>query len=95
MQMLKHANAVQILQRAMRHGRKARKQLKEMKSRMLRRNTQLALSQNGFLDIVADIMENTMFNLMQEASFGEFDVSAEPVKFMMNKNSGSNTTNGA
>ena len=45
----------------------------------------MMLLQPDFKDIVTDIMHNTMFNLMQEASFGEFPVNAEPLRFAIKK----------
>lgn len=45
----------------------------------------LLLLQPDFKDMVTDIMHNTMFNLMQEASFGEFPVNAEPLRFAIKR----------
>ena len=45
----------------------------------------LLATEDGFKEIVSDIMHNTIFNLMQEASFGEFPVNAEPLRFAIVK----------
>jgi hypothetical protein len=39
--------------------------------------------QDEFVGIVADVLRNTMSNLMQEALHDEFQLDAEPMKFMM------------
>lgn len=44
-----------------------------------------------FLDILQDILRNTMFNLIQEASFGEFVIDSEPLHFMSPKGEVGNT----
>ncbi len=41
----------------------------------------LAMQQEGFLDITAEILRNTFYNLMQEAAFQEFPITAEPLQF--------------
>jgi len=41
----------------------------------------LAMRQQGFPEIVAEIMRNTFYNLMQEAAFSEFAITAEPLQF--------------
>jgi cilia- and flagella-associated protein 65 len=42
---------------------------------------QLALSQPHFCSLTAEILRNTMYNLMQEASFDEFPITAAPLTF--------------
>jgi hypothetical protein len=42
-----------------------------------------AMLEDGFLELAADIMRNTVLNLMQEATYGEFNILAEPIKFML------------
>ena len=37
----------------------------------------------GFLEIVGDILRNTMFNIMQEAVHEEFMIESEPHKFVV------------
>jgi hypothetical protein len=39
------------------------------------------LRDGTFLDLAADILRNTLYNLMQEASFEEFPLMAEPLTF--------------
>lgn len=39
------------------------------------------LQDGNFLDLAADILRNTLYNLMQEASFEEFPLMAEPLTF--------------
>jgi hypothetical protein len=41
-----------------------------------------ALAQDGFVESAAEVLRNTMFNLIQEATFGEFAYDADPLKFM-------------
>jgi len=41
----------------------------------------LAMQQQGFPDIAAEILRNTFYNLMQEAAFSEFAITAEPLQF--------------
>ena len=41
------------------------------------------LVQDEFVGIAADVLRNTMSNLMQEALHDEFQLDAEPMKFMM------------
>lgn len=45
----------------------------------------LLVNDISFKDIATDIMHNTIFNLMQEASYGEFPVNAEPLRFAIVK----------
>jgi hypothetical protein len=42
-----------------------------------------AIRNAEFVDIAAEILRNTMFNLMQEVSYSEFPVDAEPLSFML------------
>jgi hypothetical protein len=37
----------------------------------------------GFIDLVGDILKNTMLNIIQEAAQGEFVIESEPLKFIM------------
>lgn len=45
--------------------------------------TKEVMVQDEFVGIVADVLRNTMSNLMQEALHDEFQLDAEPMKFMM------------
>ncbi len=40
-----------------------------------------AVQQPGFVELAAEILRNTMYNLMQEAAFEEFPVTEEPLAF--------------
>lgn len=40
-----------------------------------------AMRSNDFIDLTAEILRNTMFNLMQEVTYEEFPVEAEPLAF--------------
>ena len=42
---------------------------------------EMALRSNDFVDLTAEILRNTMFNLMQEVTYDEFPVDAEPLAF--------------
>jgi hypothetical protein len=42
-----------------------------------------AMLGDGVLEMMTEIMRNTMLNIMQEATYGEFSLLAEPVKFVM------------
>ena len=46
-------------------------------------NMALAMQQPDFMDLAAEILRNTMYNLMQEAAFKEFPVTEEPLQFAM------------
>jgi hypothetical protein len=41
------------------------------------------LCDDVFVGTAAAVMHNTVYNLLQEASFGEFSISAEPLKYML------------
>ena len=45
----------------------------------------LLVEQDSFLSLVGDIVHNTMFNLIQEASYDEFQINADPLRFMVKK----------
>ena len=77
--------AALLIQRVLSRGRSARIAAAKKRDAIRQQRTQLALSQEGFLEIAADILTNTMFNLVQEASFGEFNMMSEPLKFMIRK----------
>lgn len=44
-----------------------------------------SLCSEEFFDWAGDILCNTMFNLVQEAAFGEFAIESDPMKFAMKK----------
>lgn len=45
----------------------------------------LFVKDEGFFEMVGDILHNTMFNLIQEASMGEFQINADPLCFVVKK----------
>ena len=59
--------------------------VKKNKAALLDQLSLFALSQDGFPEIAAEAVVNTMFNLMEEATYGEFNFDAEPVKFLSKK----------
>jgi len=84
-QKLKLHTAAVLIQRVVARGRAARKAAANKRKCIEDERVQRALCQAGFMELTADILANTMFNLMQEASYGEFSVMAEPIKFMLKK----------
>ena len=44
-----------------------------------------ALLRPDILELASDVLRNTMFNLVQEASYEEFSIDAEPLKYMIKK----------
>jgi hypothetical protein len=76
------AAAILAIQRIAR-GTAAREAAAQRREGFIEEQARLALAQDGFIDIVGDILRNTMFNLLQEASFGEFAIQEEPLKFVL------------
>jgi hypothetical protein len=64
---------------------KTRLQKEVLSKELLNKQSKEALNQTGFLDIANDILRNTMFNLVQEACFGEFTIDTEPIIFATKK----------
>jgi hypothetical protein len=44
-----------------------------------------AICDGEFLELAGDILRNTMFNLIQEAAFGDFAIDADPHKFVLRR----------
>lgn len=66
-------------------GKAARAQTEKTKDLQLEEGANRALLENGFLEMMADVLHDTMFNLMQEASYDEFPITAEPLRFMLKR----------
>ena len=43
----------------------------------------VALRDGAFVDLAAEILRNTMYNLMQEAACDEFSIDSEPLAFVL------------
>lgn len=66
-------------------GNAARTMTARMIQDVIDNRTNEALLQDGFLEMAADILRNTVFNLLQEASYGEFAINSDPLKFMIKR----------
>eukprot|EP01042_Synura_sphagnicola_P026941 gene26941-34801_t len=70
---MKFDEAAKLIQRVVKRSFSARRAATKNKIKTERRRTQAAFSSDGFFSVVEDILANTMFNLLQEASYGEFN----------------------
>jgi hypothetical protein len=50
---------------------------------LMNARAEIALAQHEFVSMASEVLCDTMFNLMQEALYGEFVIDAEPIKFLM------------
>jgi hypothetical protein len=76
--------ALNILQRNFRAA-KGRTETEKLRTAAVTKAAKLALVRNDVFDLAADVLRNTMFNLVQEASYEEFSIDAEPLKYMIKK----------
>lgn len=83
-QRLAEENAILKIQKISR-GTNSRVLTDQIVQEKIDQQAMLALNQDGFLELAADILRNTMFNILQEASFGEFPITSEPMRFMYKK----------
>lgn len=77
-------SAAQTIQNIAR-GTRDRALAQRKKEDLLNSKLNAALTQGEFVTVAGDILRNTMYNLMQEAVFDEFQVLAEPIKFVVKK----------
>jgi hypothetical protein len=62
------------------------KEAKELfRKEKLRECAKIALQGEEFVSCVDEILRNTFFNLIEEASYSEFAIDAEPIKFVIKK----------
>lgn len=85
------SSAAVAIQRVAR-GNETRVVVTKRVQELLDQQIQFALCQNSFMETASDILHNTMFNLIQEATYGEFPVTADPLKFVLKKSPGVNAT---
>jgi hypothetical protein len=76
--------AIGTIHRAVR-ATKSRMVSEALRSRAVADKARNALVHDGVLDVTAEVLRNTIFNLVQEASYEEFSIGAEPLKFMVKK----------
>ena len=74
----REATAATLIQSSLR-GDIAKSELNLKQLRTIDIEARIALAnRKGFLDIATDLLSNTIFNLMDEVCYGEFDITAEP-----------------
>ena len=76
--------AAQTIQN-MARGSRDRALAQRKKDDLLNSRMNSAMTQGEFVLLTGEILRNTIFNLMQEAVYDEFPVTAEPLKFVMKK----------
>lgn len=78
----RESSAATVIQSSFRVDR-ARTGASHMQETFIEREAQLALAnREGFLDIMAEILYNTVFNLMDEALHDEFKIFDDPLHFI-------------
>lgn len=80
-EILSAVNRIQSVAR----GAASRAKAMSLRDVQIQEKAKLALLHDDFRLISAEILRNTMYNLMQEAVYGEFPVLADPMKFVMKK----------
>jgi hypothetical protein len=84
-QVSKETSAAVLIQSSIR-AEQVKNDASAMQEKNITQEVSMALATRlGFLDIVADLLYNTMFNILDEASCGEFPIEAEPMCFVMKK----------
>ena len=66
--------------------KRQREEERRRKEALMEASARAAFADLEFVSMVNDILNNTMFNLMQEAAFDEFSIYSDPLKFMTKNN---------
>ncbi len=79
---IKAANKIQRIAR----GRQARRSTEKKNDDQINSRARLALCKEpGFVDIMGEVLRETVYNLIQEATRGEFVIESEPLKFVVKR----------
>lgn len=77
--------AVHEIQRIAR-GRQARRNTEKKNDDQINSRARLALCKEpGLVDIMGEVLRETVYNLIQEATLGEFVIESEPLKFVVKR----------
>lgn len=86
-ELCRRTSAAIILQSALRAD-KAKNDLLTLQDKKIEIEAKMALAERvGFSEIMAEMLNNTIFNIIDEASFGEFAIDAEPLRFAFSRQS--------
>ncbi len=79
-------NQASIRIQSVARSKSALEKVNQRREEQFQQTTQFLLANEpGFVELMSDVLRNTVFNLVQEASFGEFPIDSDPISFVLKR----------